>query len=67
MAATGSLPVFLRVGEHPELHVGEVTFDLVNDRADVKTLRNAMAEFLRAAADAFEQPSEEGDDDAAPS
>jgi hypothetical protein len=66
MAVTGSLPVFIRVGEQPEFHLGEVTFDL-DGMADVKAVRGAIAQCLRAAADALEQPAEEGDDDAAPS
>jgi hypothetical protein len=68
MAAVVSLPVFIQVGsENEPSEIGWVEFEIGNDT--VQSIRRAVADALRAAADALENTSEddEGEDsDAAP-
>lgn len=68
MPAEIVLPVYVRVGDHPGTHFGDVTVGLTNGKLDEAAYRKTMAEFLRAAADAIENPTEteEGVDGAAP-
>ncbi|MBT2505146.1 hypothetical protein J7I98_04385 [Streptomyces sp. ISL-98] len=54
MPATVSVPVFLRVGDGDEHQVGEIEIEVVD-----KVTRQTIAEFLRAAADAYEHPEQE--------
>ncbi|MGE7135998.1 hypothetical protein [Staphylococcus warneri] len=58
MPAEITLPVYVRVGDVPEAHVGEVTVPVQGDQITVRTVRQQVAAFLRAAADAIEKPGE---------
>lgn len=69
MASTSaSFPVFMRVGDTEEFHLGDFTVDLVDGVGALKYGRPELASLLRAAADEIENPTEgdEGVDDAAP-
>lgn len=55
MPAEISLPVFVRVGDSEETHLGDVTFPVQGDEVQVAGLRSEMAAFYRALADALEQ------------
>jgi hypothetical protein len=57
MPAEIKLPVYVRVGETPEAHFGDVTVPVEGDKITVWTYRREMAAFLRAAADALESPT----------
>jgi hypothetical protein len=62
MAADFKLPVYVRVGDHPEAHFGDVTIGLTDGLLDEAAYRKEMAAFLRAAADAIENPSEDDEE-----
>lgn len=74
MPAEITLPVHVRVGDHPEAHFGDLTVPLTAAvvegglRIGIAEYRTRMAAFLRAAADAIENPSEDDEEatDAAP-
>lgn len=74
MPAEITLPVHIRVGDHPETHVGDLVLPLTATVAEgglrigIEEYRTPMAAFLRAAADAIENPSEDDEEatDAAP-
>ncbi|MEU9921882.1 hypothetical protein AB0H51_11395 [Streptomyces griseoluteus] len=67
MPAEIKLSVYLRVGQTPEAHFGDVTMPVRDGEVQVHVYRQHLAEFLRAAADAVENPTDdEGVDDAAP-
>ncbi|MET7321513.1 hypothetical protein [Streptomyces sp. NPDC005549] len=60
MAATEiSLPVYVRVGDTEELHLGDFTVDLANGTGALAYGRPQVAALLRAAADEVENPSED--------
>jgi hypothetical protein len=48
------MPVYLRVGDGAECHIGDVTFDTPADHVTMQPVREGIAAFLRAAADAYE-------------
>jgi hypothetical protein len=54
MPGTITLPVHMRVGDGEEFHIGDVTLDVLSDDATAQ-VREGLAQFLRAAADAYEQ------------
>ncbi|MFG2780815.1 hypothetical protein ACGFY7_23545 [Streptomyces prunicolor] len=62
MPAEIALPVFMRIGSGDEFHLGEITVDVDVTEATLTYGRPELATFLRAAADAIENPSEEVDD-----
>ncbi|MFD3717265.1 hypothetical protein [Streptomyces sp. NPDC058674] len=64
MALIARFPVFLRVGDAPEAEIATIDFP-INGNGQVTVNRKAIANMLRAAADAFESPSEEVPDAAA--
>ncbi|MET7933482.1 hypothetical protein [Streptomyces sp. NPDC005322] len=69
MASTSlTLPVFMRVGDTEEFHLGDFTVDLVDGVGALRYGRPELAAMLRAAADEIENPSENGEEvpDAAP-
>lgn len=68
MPAEIKLPVYVRVGQAPEAHFGDVTVPVQGDQITVKAYRREIAAFLRSAADELENPTtdDEGVDDAAP-
>ncbi|WP_171110589.1 MULTISPECIES: hypothetical protein [unclassified Streptomyces] len=67
MAQTSvTLPVFMRVGDTEEFHLGDFTVDLVDGVGALQYGRPELAAMLRAAADEIENPSDgEGVPDAA--
>ena len=64
MALIARFPVFLRVGDTPEAEIATIDFP-VNGNGRIAVDRKAIADMLRAAADAFENPDQEEDPDAA--
>lgn len=60
MSATVSVPVFLRVGDSDEQRVGEIEINV----SDGGITGHDIAEFLRAAADAYEHSEQEESTDA---
>lgn len=69
MASTDvTLPVFMRVGDTEEFHLGDFTVDLVDGVGALRYGRPELAAMLRAAADEIENPTvdAEGVEDAAP-
>ncbi len=69
MASTSvAFPVFMRVGDTEEFHLGDFTVDLLDGVGALRYGRPELAALLRAAADEIENPSkdDEGVDDAAP-
>jgi hypothetical protein len=64
MAAAINLPVYMRLGNTDECHIGDVEID-VNGDGTLQWGRQEMAAMLRAAADEIENPSEEVPDAAA--
>ncbi|MEE4598232.1 hypothetical protein V2J94_41425 [Streptomyces sp. DSM 41524] len=69
MASTSlTLPVFMRVGDTEEFHLGDFTVDLVDGVGALRYGRPELAAVLRSAADEIENPAStgEGVDDAAP-
>lgn len=59
MPAEITLPVYIRVGNHPEAHFGDVTIPVPDGEAKVSVFREEMAAFLRVAADELENASED--------
>ncbi|MFF8656816.1 hypothetical protein [Streptomyces huasconensis] len=59
-------PVYVRVGDHPEAHFGDLALTATGAdgglRLDVTECRARFAEFLRAAADVLENPSEDAEE-----
>lgn len=51
-----SLPVYMRVGDTPEQHLGTVTMPLRGGHAELVGLRTELAALYRALADALEGP-----------
>lgn len=69
MASTSlTLPVYMRVGDTEEFHLGEFTVGLIDGVGALKYGRPELAALLRAAADEIENPStdDEGAGDGAP-
>lgn len=69
MASTDlTLPVYMRVGDTEEFHLGDFTVDLVDGVGALQYGRPELAAMLRAAADEIENPSTDdvGVDDVAP-
>lgn len=69
MASTNlTLPVYMRVGDTEEFHLGEFTVELLDGVGALRYGRPELATLLRSAADEIENPSEtdEGEEDAAP-
>lgn len=69
MASTSlTMPVYMRVGDTEEFHLGDFSVDLVDGVGALRYGRPELAAMLRAAADEIENPStdDEGVDDAAP-
>lgn len=64
MALLATFPVFMRIGAAPEAEIASVDFP-VNGHGVVTVDRQAVADMLRAAADAIEHPDQEEDPDAA--
>lgn len=64
MALIARLPVFLRIGNTAEAEVASVDFP-VHGNGRLTVDRKAIADMLRAAADAVEHPDQEEDPDAA--
>ncbi|MER5482929.1 hypothetical protein ABT024_06895 [Streptomyces sp. NPDC002812] len=64
MASIARLPVFLRIGDTPEAEIASVDFP-VHGNGRITVDRKAIADMLRAAADAYEHPAQEEDPDAA--
>jgi hypothetical protein len=62
--ATARIPVFMRLGGSDEHQIATVDFP-VDGNGVMAVDRTAIAEMLRAAADAFEHPDQEEDPDAA--
>ncbi|MEJ2886168.1 hypothetical protein [Actinomycetospora aeridis] len=65
-AAAGTLPVYLRVGDTEEAHLGDLDLDVVptDDPTKVRVhidVRTALPAFLRAVADEIENPTEDDD------
>lgn len=60
MPATVSLPVFVRVGDGNEHQIGQVEIGVSGGGVT----RHDIAEFLRAAAEAYEHPEQEDSTDA---
>lgn len=59
MASTSlTMPVYLRVGNTEEVHLGHFTVDLVDGDGALTYGRPELAALLRAAADEVESPSE---------
>jgi hypothetical protein len=52
MASAGKLPVYMRIGDTPELEVGTVELDLIDGQV---TPRLNLAALLRAAAEQIEK------------
>ncbi|MFI8360722.1 hypothetical protein ACIGD1_11240 [Streptomyces sp. NPDC085612] len=66
MAAIASFPVFLRIGDTPEAEIATIDFT-VSSAGRITVDRKAIADMLRAAADAYEHPGpDEEVPDAAP-
>jgi hypothetical protein len=59
MPAEIVLPVYIRVGDSDETHLGDVALPVQGDEVKVTGFRTEMAAFYRALADALENPSEE--------
>jgi hypothetical protein len=55
MPAEITLPVFVRVGDSEETHLGDVTFPVEGNEVKDATARSEMAAFYRALADALER------------
>lgn len=53
----GTFPVYLRVGDGEETHVGQLTLEA--GELDGRDLRSALATALRSAADAFDRTDSE--------
>lgn len=69
MASTDlTLPVYMRVGDTEEFHLGDFSVDLVDGVGALRYGRPELAAMLRAAADEIENPSTDdvGVDDVAP-
>lgn len=64
MASIATLPVFLRIGDTPEAEIATIDFPM-SGHGLVTVDRRAIADMLRAAADAYEHPDQEEDPDAA--
>lgn len=58
MAANERMPVFMRVGDGEEVEIGELEFS-TSEEATLVGTRAAVADLLRTAADAFENPEQE--------
>ncbi|MCX5587554.1 hypothetical protein [Streptomyces erythrochromogenes] len=56
MASIARLPVFLRIGDTPEAEIATIDFP-INGNGQVTVDRKAIADMLRAAANAVEHPS----------
>ncbi|MFE9906421.1 hypothetical protein [Streptomyces achromogenes] len=54
-----TLPVHVRVGDHAAGCWGEVTIPVVGGRVSLRAARRTLADFLRAAADEIETPTED--------
>ena len=69
MASTSlTMPVYMRVGDTEEFHLGDFSVDLVDGVGALRYGRPELAAMLRAAADEIENPSTDdvGVDDVAP-
>lgn len=64
MAGFGTFPVVLRIGNLVTTEIATIDFP-VGDHGALTVSRKAIADMLRAAADAFEHPDQEEDPDAA--
>ncbi|MEU9002990.1 hypothetical protein [Streptomyces sp. NPDC048551] len=64
MALIATFPVFMRIGDAPEGEIASVDFP-VDGHGIVTVDRKAIADMLRAAADAVEHPGQEEVPDAA--
>ncbi|MFE3578723.1 hypothetical protein [Streptomyces vinaceus] len=56
MARIARFPVFLRIGDTPEAEIATIDFP-VSSTGRITVDRKAIADMLRAAADAYEHPS----------
>lgn len=63
MASIATLPVFLRIGNSPEAEIASIDFP-IHGNGRITVDRKAVADMLRAAADAYEHPAQEEDPDA---
>ncbi|MFJ3834454.1 hypothetical protein ACIPY6_02935 [Streptomyces sp. NPDC090054] len=56
MARIARFPVYLRIGDTPEAEIATVDFP-ISSKGRITVDRHAVADMLRAAADAYEHPS----------
>lgn len=64
MARIARFPVYLRIGDLAEAEIATIDFP-VSGNGQITVDRKAIADMLRAAADAVEHPDQEEDPDAA--
>jgi hypothetical protein len=62
MPAEIVLPVYVRVCDSDEIHIGDVALPVTDDEVKVPGFRAEMAAFYRALADVLEKPDEDDEE-----